>query len=65
MDSNKEFLIHEVLQKDENFLGRDVLDKLKYLRHERTSVPLIFVGTSGCGLIAGADKNTRKDNTIH
>ncbi len=60
MDSNKEFLIQEVLQKDENFLGRDVLDKLKYLRHERTSVPLIFVGTSGCGLIAGADKTLEK-----
>jgi len=52
----KKFLIHQVLHNPKDELSNDELKIISYISKERVSKPMIYVGTTTCGIAAGADK---------
>ncbi len=53
---NKQFLLGSVLKNSIGDLGRDEMERLAFLKREKVSTPVIFIGTGSCGKIAGALK---------
>lgn len=56
MENNLQFLKEKVLLNQNAAFSKEVEEKLKILRHEKIVKPIIYVGASSCGLVAGAAK---------
>ncbi|MEI7596830.1 MAG: NADH-ubiquinone oxidoreductase-F iron-sulfur binding region domain-containing protein [Bacteroidota bacterium] len=59
LDNNttiKDFLISDVLLANNKIISNETNEKLSILKKERTTIPVIYVGSGTCGIIAGAKK---------
>ncbi len=56
MENNLQFLKEKVLLNQTAVFSKEIEEKLKILRHEKIVKPIIYVGSSSCGLVAGAAK---------
>ncbi len=54
MENNLQFLKEKVLLNQTAAFSKEIEEKLKILRHEKIIKPIIYVGASSCGLVAGA-----------
>lgn len=54
MENNLQFLKEKVLLNQTAAFSKEIEEKLKILRHEKIVKPIIYVGASSCGLVAGA-----------
>jgi NADH:ubiquinone oxidoreductase subunit F (NADH-binding)/(2Fe-2S) ferredoxin len=52
----KEFLIEKVIKNYSGIFDQHTSERLTLIRREKVVVPVIYVGTGTCGVIAGADR---------
>ncbi len=56
MENNIKFLKEKVLLNETLSFSKEDEERIKILKREKTSKPIIYVGTSSCGKVAGAQK---------
>jgi len=56
MENNIQFLKEKVLLNETLNFNKEVEERLKTLKREKTTKPIIYVGASSCGYVAGAQK---------
>jgi NADH:ubiquinone oxidoreductase subunit F (NADH-binding)/(2Fe-2S) ferredoxin len=57
MVNNIQFFKEKVLIKDTTVFPKEVEEKLKFFRREKTLTPIIYVGKGTCGIIAGVENS--------
>ncbi|MCK5822745.1 MAG: 4Fe-4S binding protein [Bacteroidales bacterium] len=53
-NNNKNFLINSVLLNETTDFDNEIKEKIKLIKHDTTTKPVIYIGSGTCGLIAGA-----------
>ncbi len=56
MENNIQFLKEKVLLNETANFSKDTEERIKKLRHEKITKPIIYIGTASCGIVAGAKK---------
>jgi NADH:ubiquinone oxidoreductase subunit F (NADH-binding) len=56
MENNVQFLKEKVLLNETADFSKDTEERIKKLRHEKITKPIIYIGTASCGIVAGAKK---------